>query len=174
MGISAGSLFADAGGDAVLPLLRHIPVEDVLRHILVLLAVIIVAARLFGALFRRIGQSSVVGEIAAGLILGPSVLGKLWPSAFEFVFRPTVAGVPGEVFDSLIGWILTTLSQIGLILLLFLVGLGFDFSHLRWHGKAALAISIVGVALPFALGLALAPLLIPFLERRVEPLGFAL
>jgi Kef-type K+ transport system membrane component KefB len=167
-------MFADVSNDSLLPLLRHIPVEDVVRPILILLAVIIVAARLFGALFRRLGQSTVVGEIAAGLVLGPSVLGRLWPEAFAFLFRPTVAGVPPELFDTLVGWILTTLSQIGLILLLFLVGLEFDFSHLRWHGKAALAISIAGVVLPFGLGLALAPPLMAAAERPVEPIGFAL
>src|SRR5262249_22343 len=64
--------------------------------------------------------------------------------------------------------------QLGLVFLLFLIGLEFDFGHLRWHGKAALAISLSGIALPFALGLGLAPVLLPHLESPVRPVGFAL
>jgi Kef-type K+ transport system membrane component KefB len=81
--------------------------------------------------------------------------------------------VPHEVSDPLLGWVLTSLSQLGLILLLFLVGLEFDFGHLRWHGKSALAISAAGIALPFALGLALAVAMQPYLGD-VPPMGFAL
>ncbi|MCI0456105.1 MAG: cation:proton antiporter [Gemmataceae bacterium] len=153
--------------------LRHLSIEELLLPLLVQLAVVILAARLFAVAFRCLGQPSVIGEIAAGVVLGPSLLGRLFPEVFRAVFHPGVAGVPAEVSDPLLGWVLTSLSQLGLILLLFLVGLEFDFSHLRWHGKSALAISATGIVLPFALGLGLAQAMRPYLEE-VPPLGFGL
>src|SRR5262245_17700445 len=97
--------------------LRHLDVESVLLPILLQLALTILAARVFALLFRRLGQPSVVGEIAAGLVLGPSVFGRLFPGAFEAVFHPPVHGLPPELGNALLGWILTTLSQLGLIFL---------------------------------------------------------
>src|SRR5262249_24510469 len=88
--------------------------------------------------------------------------------------------LPPELSDQLLSRIFSILSQIGLIFLLFLIGLEFDFSHLRWHGRAALATSVAGVALPFVLGLALAPLLWAHIEHHpesdgpVSSVGFAL
>lgn len=142
-------------------------VESVLLTVLVQLVVIMVAARLFAVLFRRLGQPSVVGEIAAGLALGPSLLGKWLPEVSELVFNPTVR----PIFD--------VLSQIGLIFLLFLIGLEFDFTHLKARGRAAMSISIAGVVLPFALGWGLAHLLHPRLPvpEGTEPIdlrGFSL
>jgi Kef-type K+ transport system membrane component KefB len=154
--------------------LRQLSVEDVLFPLLVQLGVIILAARLGAILFRRLGQPSVMGEIAAGLLLGPSVFGRFFPGAFHAVFHPILAGLPAEFSDALLGWVLTGLSQIGLILLLFLIGLDFDFTHLRWHGLSALAISIAGIAVPFGLGFALARVLQPLLAHGIPELGFAL
>jgi Kef-type K+ transport system membrane component KefB len=129
------------------PLIASVEVERILLRVAIQLVVIIVAARLFFLLFRRLGQPGVVGEIAAGLVLGPSVLGWLFPGLEAVIF-------PDKVDNVSLNDIFTVLSQLGLIFLLFLVGLEFDFSHLRWHGKSALAISVTGLALPFALGLA--------------------
>jgi len=154
--------------------LRHVSVEEVLLPILLQLALIILCARLFAILFLRIGQPAVVGEIVAGLVLGPSVLGRLCPEVFQAVFHPAMPGVPALVADALLGWILTTVSQLGLVFLLFLIGLEFDFSHLHRHGKSALAISLAGVVLPFALGVGLAHLLHPVVAADVPFLGFAL
>src|SRR2546425_452161 len=90
-------------------------VESVLLTVIVQLIVIMAAARSFGTIFRRyLGQPQVCGEIAAGLILGPSLFGRLSPNLFEQVFRPSV----GPIFS--------VLSQLGLILLMFLIGLEFD------------------------------------------------
>jgi hypothetical protein len=89
--------------DAWLHALRHVSVEAVLLPLLVQLALIILAARLCALLLRRLGQPSVVGEIAAGLALGPSVFGRLFPEAFEAVFHPGVAGMPPELADALLG-----------------------------------------------------------------------
>ena len=154
--------------------LKHTSVEEMLLPVLFQLVLIIVVARVFAVLFRRIGQPSVVGEIAAGLILGPSLFGRFFPAAFAAVFHPEVPGMPFELSNALLGWILTTLSQVGLVFLLFLIGLEFDFSHLRWHGKAALAISVAGVALPFGLGVGLAVWMHPLVAPTVPALGFAL
>ncbi len=136
--------------------------EGTLLTVLIQLVVIIVAARVFAALFRGLKQPAVVGEIAAGLVLGPSLFGRFFPELSQRLFDPSVNAVFG------------ILSQLGLILLLFLVGLEFDFSHLRRHGKSALGISLTGIALPFVLGLGLAPLMHPHLELTAtgEPISF--
>ncbi len=156
--------------------LRKLETEAVLLPLLTQIVLIIVLARVMAVACRRIGQPGVIGETAAGLLLGPSLLGWLAPGVFRFLFHPTVHGVDPELFDQLMRWIFTSLSQIGLILLLFLVGLEFDFSHLRGHGKAALGIALSGVALPFALGLGLAFLMHPLVEPNPDKpvLGFAL
>ena len=113
------------------PVNAHI--ESVLLTVILQLIVIIAVSRLFGALFRRFGQPQVCGEIAAGLILGPSLLGGLFPDAFHYVFNPSV----GSIFS--------ILSQLGLILLMFLIGLEFDFSHLAEHRRAAASVSIAAI-----------------------------
>ena len=160
--------------DALLELMRKVDVEELLLPLLVQLAVIIAAARVFAWLFRRIGQPAVVGEIVAGLILGPSVLGLLAPGVFALIFRPAVGELPPEASDLLLSKILTALSQIGLVFMLFLIGMEFDFGHLKWHGRSALAISLVGTALPFGLGVGLGALLHPHLAPEVPALGFLL
>src|SRR5215211_1022832 len=106
--------------------LRHLDTESLLLPVLVQLAVIIVAARLFGTLARRAGQPSVVGEIVAGLILGPSLFGWVSPELFAWVFRPSLPGIDQELADAFLPKIFTIIAQFGLIFLLFLVGLEFE------------------------------------------------
>src|ERR671924_360399 len=110
---------------SLLEQMRHVSVEDLLLPLLIQLVLILAAARVFGWLFRRIGQPAVVGEIAAGLVLGPSVLGQLAPLLFAAVFRPALPGLSEEASDLPLGRVLTALAQLGLVLLLFLVGLDF-------------------------------------------------
>ncbi len=145
--------------------LARLDTESLILPILVQLIVIIAAARTFGALARRIGQPSVVGEIIAGLLLGPSLLGWLSPDLFALVFRPDL-GIERSVGDALLPKIFTVIAQIGLIFLLFLVGLEFEGGHVRAHGRAAVLISIAGIAVPFALGAALAPMIHVHLEAH--------
>lgn len=160
--------------------LKHVSIEELLIPILIQLAVIITVARLFALIGRRLGQPAAVGEIVAGLVLGPSVLQRLAPDLWAALFQPGLLHVPAELSAVVFDKTFAVLSQLGLIFLLFLIGLEFDFSHLRQHGRAALGISFAGVALPFALGLGLAPLLHPHIEphpqtgQPVPPLGFAL
>src|SRR3712207_1400082 len=89
---------------AVLETLRLMHVESVLLPVLVQLIVIILAARAFAVLFRKLGQPAVVGEIAAGLVLGPSLLGWLLPDVSAAIFHPGAAGVPPEQFDVVLHW----------------------------------------------------------------------
>ncbi len=138
--------------------------EVLLFFTLLQLCVIVVAARLAGEVAVRLSQSRAVGEIVAGLLLGPSLFGLLLPDTFKYVFR----SAPAEP--------MTILSQIGLILLMFQIGLEFDFGHLKTgqNRKAVLNISVVGLALPFSLGLLFGWISHPYLAPQINPLGYAL
>ena len=144
--------------------LKKLDVEHLLLPVLIQLAVIIAAARAFGVLARRVGQPSVVGEIAAGLLLGPSLFGWLFPELFNAVFRPGLEGVDQPLANAVLPKIFAIISQFGLIFLMFLVGLEFEFNHVRTHARSAVLISLVGIVVPFALGAALAQLIHPRLE----------
>lgn len=141
-----------------------------LRLLLLRLLVIMLAARAGATVARRLGQPSVIGEIVAGLALGPSGLGRLAPGLSAAVFG--TADGRGDPT-------LVALSQIGLVLLLFTVGLEFDFSHIRRHARLAAAISAAGIVTPFALGLGLGWLMLPRLpalgaDGTTDPRSFCL
>ena len=126
-------------------------------------AVVLLVARAVGFLFRRIHQPQVVGEMAAGILLGPSLLGWLAPDLSATLFPPASLGYLG------------TLSQVGLLFFMFLVGLEFDPKLLRGRGQAALVTSHVSIIAPFCLGAALALYLYPRLsDDSVSFTGFAL
>ncbi|MBM3982824.1 MAG: sodium:proton antiporter [Planctomycetes bacterium] len=150
--------------DPAVEALAKLDVEHLLLPVLVQLAVIIAAARAFGALARKVGQPSVVGEIAAGLILGPSLFGWLFPELFGAVFRPPLDGVPQPLADVTLPKVFTVVAQFGLIFLMFLVGLELEPGHVRANGRAVALIALAGLVVPFALGAALAPLVHPHLE----------
>jgi K+:H+ antiporter len=116
--------------------------EKLVTFTIIQLIAILVSARLFGKLARLLGQPRVVGEIVAGLIMGPSLFGKLFPDEFSFVFK-SIPSTPVAI-----------LSQVGLALLMFQIGLEFDFSHLSEgrNRRAVISISAVGILLPFILG----------------------
>lgn len=115
--------------------------------------VIIAAAWLAGSLCRWIKQPRPVGEIAAGLLLGPSFLGLLWPEAIGFLF-------PAEIGTSL-----SLLAKVGLLLMLFQVGMEFDFSHIRQKSRTVVAASLMGIIAPLLCGLAAGP----WLHRHFAP-----
>ena len=127
------------------------------------LLVVLVATRLCGAAVARVGQPRVVGEIAAGLALGPSVFGSLAPAAQRALFPPDrLGGLQG-------------LSQVGVLLFLFTVGLRLDLAGVRAHLRTAVWAGGASMVLPFALGVALATRLPPSLAGRAgAPLPFAL
>jgi Kef-type K+ transport system membrane component KefB len=162
------NLLAANSDDPLLHQLRQVHVEQLLLPVLIQLIVILLAARLFAVGFRKIGQPAVVGEIAAGLVLGPSVLGAMFPQIARAIFHPGIANLDPDLADAILNHIFTVLSQLGLILLLFLVGLEFDFSYLRWHGKAAVASALTGVAFPFLLGVCLAWFMWPDIDREIQ------
>jgi len=138
--------------------------EHVLFFVLLQLSLIIVAGRIAGGIACRLGQPRAVGEMLAGLVLGPSLFGHLAPEAHQFVFRST---------DTLP---LGIISQIGLILLMFQVGLDFDFSHLQAprNRRAAIAVALAGIALPFGLGLAFGVASSLQLAPGIDPASYAL
>ena len=115
------------------------------------LLVILTAARIAGYLVGLLGQPRVIGEILAGIALGPSLLGALAPAASGALF-PTDHLVP-----------LAALSQLGVLLFMFTVGLRLDRVALRGHLRAAVAVSNASIVIPFVFGAALAPWLHPML-----------
>ena len=111
-----------------------------LARLLIQLVVVILAARVLGALAQRLRQPSVIGEMAAGIALGPSLLGMVAPDAFAWLFPSSSLGV------------LHLLSQIGVILFMFVVGLDFNIQHVRQRAHTAVVVSNVSILLPFLLG----------------------
>ena len=138
--------------------------ENLLFFTLLQLVLILLAARVGGQVALRLGQARVVGEIVVGLLLGPSLFGTLAPETFQYVFH-SVSAAP-----------VTIMSQIGLILLMFQIGLDFDFSHLKEkdNSRAVLLVSLLGLAAPFLLGLAVGQLSHQALAPEVNALGYSL
>lgn len=114
-----------------------------LARLILQLFVIIVAARVLGTIAGRLGQPPVIGEIAAGVLLGPSLFGWLVPGTSAFVFPD--ASMP----------LLQLLSQIGVLLFMFVVGVELDPSHLRGRAPVAIAVSHFSIVIPFVLGVML-------------------
>lgn len=147
---------------------KLVEIEKVLLLLLMQVGLIIAAARVMGLVARRLGQPEVIGEILAGLLLGPSLFGWLAPQAQAALFDPPgIHGVP----QGLMPVVIKIISQLGLILLLFVIGLEFDFSHLVPSGPATAAISFAGIALPMAMGAGLAYWLYPRLVGEASEGG---
>lgn len=121
-----------------------IALEKLLLLLCADIAIIVGAARFFGWLFGRIGQPPVVGEILAGVILGPSLLGRLYPGAIHALLTPQTSAI------------LSAFAQIGLVLLMLLIGLEFPFDRMRHAAKPALLVALAGILVPFAASWALA------------------
>jgi K+:H+ antiporter len=122
---------------------------DALMHLLLALAVIITAARALAAVCARIGQPPVIGEVIAGLLIGPSLLGRVAPTLSAYILPPPVAPFLG------------VLSQVGVVLYMFLVGTELDLSRMRGRVHSTVAISHASIIVPFLLGSSLAVLLYP-------------
>ena len=147
---------AQAGGAAM-------PKTDILYHVLLALIAIILLGRWLGKLFVYFGQPRVIGEMVAGIMLGPSLLGLVWPQAMNFI-------LPRDV-----GPFLGIIAQIGVILYMFLVGLELNAGLLRSRAHATIAISHASIVAPFVLGAALALALYPRLSNGEVPFAtFAL
>jgi len=132
-------------------------------HLFLQLAVIIATCRVVGWLGRRyLGQTQVFMEMVAGVLLGPSLFGLLWPSAQGWLFPKLLAveaaGTMIQVAHPNMT-ILYALAQIGLVLYMFVIGLEFDLTLLRGRVKSAGLVSGAGIAVPFAAGAVLLPYL---------------
>lgn len=138
--------------------------ESLLFFTLLELTVIVLAGRLGGILARRWRQNAAVGEIIMGILLGPSLFGALAPGAFHYVFQ----SAPPEA--------LQVLSSLGLVLLMFQIGLHFEFTHLKQRANRAVVLSVAAACLivPFALGLVFGYYSAPHLSPQAQPLHSAL
>lgn len=138
-----------------------------LKHPLAILLLqiitIIIVARFFGWIFRKIGQPTVIGEIIAGIFLGPSVVGMYFPEYSALLF-------PTESLGNL-----QFLSQIGLILFMFVIGMELDLKVLKNKANDAVVISHASIVFPFALGIGLSYFIYhKFAPAGVEFLAFSL
>jgi len=128
---------------------------------LVQLVALMLVGRLLGELMNRIGQPSVMGMLLGGIVLGPSVLGVVWPDLQHAIFPS--APEQKAMLDGV--------AQFGILLLLLLTGMETDLKLVRTVGKAALSISLTGVAVPFICGFALGQLmpewLLPHPDQRL-------
>lgn len=125
----------------------HSTLQNITHPLAILLAqivAIVFVSRLFAWIFRKIGQPSVIGEIVAGIVLGPSLVGLFFPEFTAFLF-------PTESLGNL-----QFLSQIGLILFMFIVGMEIDVNVLKNKAHDAVVISHASIIIPFSLGMGLA------------------
>jgi Kef-type K+ transport system membrane component KefB len=130
---------------------------EALLHVLLALASIIVFARLVGALFRFIHQPPVIGEVIAGILLGPSFLGEISPAASHYILPNSIAPY------------LSIIAQVGILLYMFLVGLEFDPSTIKNRAHSAIVISHASIMAPFLLGSGLALALYPRVSTADVP-----
>ena len=129
--------------------------NDPLSRLFLQLFIVILVSYLVGWIFTRFGQPAVVGEMMAGVLLGPSVFGLLAPTAFQFVFATSSLGA------------LSLFSQIGVCLFMFTVGMEMDVAELRHRAHTAVVVSHASIIAPYFLGMLLAL----FLYGRLAPPG---
>ena len=134
-----------------------------LALLLIQIIVIMSIARIFGVLFSKMSQPPVIGEIFAGILLGPSLLGLFFPEMFALLFLKSSLQI------------LHFLSQIGLVLFMFVVGMELDFDKLKEQSKSSVIISHISILFPFFLGVILAYVIYPmFASETVSFIAFAL
>ena len=138
-------------------------VQEPLSILLLQILAIILVARVFGWFFRKIGQPSVIGEMIAGIVLGPSLLGLYFPEYSATLFPPESLGN------------LKLFSQIGLIFFMFVIGMELDLKALKNKANDAVVISHASIIFPFTLGIGLGYFIYhQFAPPGIEFLSFAL
>jgi Kef-type K+ transport system membrane component KefB len=140
----------------------YLALEKMLLILCADLAIIIGASRIFGWLFGKVGQPPVVGEILAGVILGPSLLGRLYPAAIQTMLTPKTTAV------------LSAMAQVGLVLLMLLIGLEFPFDRLRHAARTSSLVAAAGILVPFTASYALAGPLYRLAPPNAPELAFKL
>jgi Kef-type K+ transport system membrane component KefB len=138
--------------------------ENLLFMTLLQLIIMVGAARFMHTVFRRLGQPGVIGEIVAGLLLGPSLAGHFFPQISLAVFGAH-ASAP-----------ITIISQIGLILLMFQIGTDFEFGHLgvQRNRRAVIAVTIFSVGIPLCVGISLGRVSAPILAPSIDWVRYSL
>jgi Kef-type K+ transport system membrane component KefB/nucleotide-binding universal stress UspA family protein len=130
------------------------------ERFLAAIVAILIVSRLLGEAMQRLGQPAVIGHLIAGILLGPSFFGLIWPEA-QHALIPT---------DPAQKAMLNGLAQFGVLLLLLLTGMDTDVALIRRIGRPAIAISVTGIAVPFVCGVVIALLLpetlLPHPEQR--------
>src|ERR1700683_1697916 len=119
----------------------HLAPHDIM-HLFIALAVLLGAAKLAGELMQKLDQPSVLGEIMAGILLGPTLLGHFKPQLYAFIF-PATGNLPIA---------LETVTTLGVVFFLLIAGLEIDLRSIFRQGKSAILVSFFGVIVPFALG----------------------
>ena len=155
---TSGASFWNQFLDSLLHNIKH-PLAILLLQIITIITV----ARIFGWIFKKIGQPSVIGEIIAGIFLGPSLVGMYFPEYSAFLFPAASLGNLGF------------LSQIGLILFMFVIGMELDLKVLKNKANDAVVISHASIIIPFALGIGLSYFIYKkFAPANIEFLSFSL
>lgn len=156
----------DASSFSVYVQIKETIIHNVTHPLAVLLLQIITViftARTFGFLFNKIGQPTVIGEIVAGIFLGPSLLGLWFPEYSNFLFPKQSLGN------------LQFLSQIGLVLFMFVIGMELDIKSLKSKISDALVVSHISIVISFTLGVGLAYyLFLKYAPENISMLPFAL
>src|ERR1043165_182008 len=119
-----------------------LPAHDILV-LLLALGVLLGCARILGEIFQRFKQPAVIGELLAGILLGPTVLKHISPDIHQFLFPPTGTS----------SFVLSGISTVAVVLFLLVAGMEVDLSSVFRQGRAAMAVSISGIAIPFSIGL---------------------
>jgi Kef-type K+ transport system membrane component KefB len=138
--------------------------EHLLFTILLQLIIMIGVARILNTLFRKFKQPGVIGEIMAGLLLGPSFFGHFFPQQSLALFGASASPA------------ITIISQIGLILLMFQIGTDFEFSHLKAkrNRNGVLLVAALSVTVPFILGILIGHISAPILAPATDPISYSL
>ena len=137
--------------------------SDVLWHVMLALTAVVVVGRVLARVLGAIGQPAVIGEVIAGILLGPSLLGRAAPAVSDYILPLDVAPYLG------------ILAQLGVVVYMFLVGLELNADMLRGHLRTTLVASHASIAVPFVMGAALALFLYPRFSSSDVPFAhFAL
>jgi Kef-type K+ transport system membrane component KefB len=127
------------------------PPVDVALHVMATLVAVILLGTILGRACRWVGQPPVIGEVVAGIVLGPSLLGAVWPDGMHFLIPSSAADPNGQVPAAI-----KAVATIGVVLYMFLVGLELNAARLKDQAHSAVAVSHASIVLPFVLGAALA------------------